>query len=170
MMFNNPNDYWQGHDPYKGMNDDERMGVGCMQAASVIVGVVLGLLLCALFSSCSTQRVVTVERKTTDTLMMLNSIRDSIYLRDSIFVTQQVAGDTVRITTDRWHTKFRDRLVTDTIYRAVRDTVPIPYTVEKKVKADLTWWQESRLMLANIVLIILSVLFLFKVLKLKLKP
>lgn len=141
-----------------------------MQAASVIVGVVLGLLLCALFSSCSTQRVVTVERKTTDTLMMLNSIRDSIYLRDSIFVTQQVAGDTVRITTDRWHTKFRDRLVTDTIYRAVRDTVPIPYTVEKKVKADLTWWQESRLMLANIVLIILSVLFLFKVLKLKLKP
>lgn len=140
-----------------------------MQAASVIVGVVLGLLLCSLLSSCSTQRVVTVERKTTDTLMMLNSIRDSIYLRDSIFVTQQVAGDTVRITTDRWHTKFRDRLVTDTIYRAVRDTVPVPYAVEKKVKADLTWWQESRLMLANIVLIILSVLFLFKGLKF-LKP
>lgn len=140
-----------------------------MQAASVIVGVVLGLLLCALFSSCSTQRVVTVERKTTDTLMMLNSIRDSIYLRDSIFVTQQVAGDTVRITTDRWHTKFRDRLVTDTIYRAVRDTVPVPYAVEKKVKADLNWWQESRLMLANIVLIILAILFLFKGLKF-LKP
>jgi PhoPQ-activated pathogenicity-related protein len=169
MIYNNPNDYWQGQDPYKGMNDDERMGVGCMQAASVIVGVVLGLLLCALLSSCSTQRVVTVERKTTDTLLCYSSKRDSVYLRDSIFVTQQVAGDTVRITTNRWHTKFRDRLVTDTIYRAVRDTVPVPYTVEKKVKADLTWWQESRLMLANIVLIILAVLFLFKGLKF-LKP
>ena len=171
MIYNNPNDYWQGHDPYNGLSDDERMKAGCMQLASIIFSVILALLLFALLNSCSTQRVVTVERRTTDTLMMLNSIRDSIYLHDSIFVSQQTAGDTVRIFTDRWHTAFRDRLVTDTIYRAVRDTVPVPYAVEKKVKAELTWWQESRLVLANIVLILIGFLFLYHVFKvLKLKP
>lgn len=171
MIYNNPNDYWQGQDPYKGLDDDERMKAGCLQLASIIASVILALLLCALFNSCSTQRVVTVERRTTDTLMMLNSIRDSIYLHDSIFVSQQTSGDTVRIFTDRWHTAFRDRLVTDTIYRAVRDTVPVPYAVEKKVKAELTWWQQSRLILANIVLILIGFLFLYHVFKvLKLKP
>lgn len=28
-IFHNPNDNWQGYDPYKGMNDKERMRVGC---------------------------------------------------------------------------------------------------------------------------------------------
>lgn len=171
MIYNNPNDYWQGQDPYKGLDDNERMKVGCLQLVSIIFSVILALLLCALFNSCSTQRVVTVERRTTDTLMMLNSIRDSVYLHDSIFVSQKTAGDTVRIFTDRWHTAFRDRMVTDTIYRAVRDTVPVPYAVEKKVKAELTWWQQSRLVLANIVLILIGFLFLYHVFKvLKLKP
>ena len=34
MMYNNPNDYWQGHNPYNGMNDDELMKAGCLQGAA----------------------------------------------------------------------------------------------------------------------------------------
>ena len=169
MIYNHPNDYWQGQDPYKGLSDDERMKAGCMQLASIIFSVILALLLFALFNSCSTQRVVTVERRTTDTLMMLNSIRDSIYLHDSIFVSQQTAGDTVRILTDRWHTAFRDRLVTDTIYRAVRDTVPVPYAVEKKVKAELTWWQQTRMHIGGIVLAVLGLYIAFILIKIPYK-
>ena len=36
MDFTNPNDFWmhkmQKYDPYKNMNDDERMKAGCIQA------------------------------------------------------------------------------------------------------------------------------------------
>ena len=38
----------------------------------------------------------------------------------------------------------------------VRDSIPIPYPVEvtKEVPAELTWWQQTRLYLANILLIL----------------
>jgi hypothetical protein len=36
MDYNNPNDYWQGYDPYKGLSDDERMQAGCMQVTILL--------------------------------------------------------------------------------------------------------------------------------------
>ena len=37
-------------------------------------------------------------------------------------------GDTVHITTDRWHTRWRDRILYDSIYIAQRDTVTVTTT------------------------------------------
>lgn len=165
MIYNNPNDYWQGHDPYNGLSDDERMKAGCMQLASIIVSVILALLLFALFNSCSTQRVVTVERRTTDTMMMLNSIRDSIYLHDSIFVSQQTTGDTVRIFTDRWHTQYRDRWQHDTLYKSRTDSVPVPVPTPVEVPAKLTWWQQTRMHIGGIVLAVLGIYIAFILIK-----
>ena len=136
-----------------------------MQAASVIVGVVLGLLLCALFSSCSTQRVVTVERRTTDTLMMLNSIRDSIYLHDSIYVSYFVRADTVFRTVERWHTQYRDRWQHDTIYKSRTDSVPVPVPTPVEVPAKLTWWQQTRMHIGGIVLAVLGLYIAFILIK-----
>lgn len=39
----------------------------------------------------------------------------------------------------------------------VHDSIPVPYQVEKKVPAPLTWWQQARLHLANIMLYLLAV-------------
>lgn len=43
--YNNPNDVWShtGYDPYRGMNDDERMKAGCFQMAAFII-TLIGLL------------------------------------------------------------------------------------------------------------------------------
>lgn len=165
MIYNNPNDYWQGQDPYNGLSDDERMKVGCMQLASIIFSVILALLLFALFNSCSTQRVVTVERRTTDTMMMLNSIRDSIYLHDSIYVSDFVRTDTVFRTVERWHTQYRDRWQHDTIYKSRTDSVPVPVPTPVEVPAKLTWWQQTRMHIGGIVLAVLGLYIAFILIK-----
>ena len=88
-------------------------------------------------AGCKTREVVVTEHHT-DTLRLVQHHRDSIYLHDSTFVREFVQGDTVRIVTEMWHTKYRDRLKTDTLYRSRTDSVPVPYPVIKEVKKPLT--------------------------------
>ena len=88
-------------------------------------------------AGCKTREVVVTEHHT-DTLRLTQHHRDSIYLPDSTFVREYIQGDTVRIVTEMWHTKYRDRLKTDTLYRSRTDSVPVPYPVVKEVKKPLT--------------------------------
>ena len=104
-----------------------------------------------LLTSCTTTKVVEVEKVRTDTTYITKWQRDSVWLHDSIHVTER--GDTVRI--ERWHTKWRDRLRVDTIYQAKTDSIPVPYEVVKEVPAPLSWWQRVRLWLGNVVLLVL---------------
>ena len=89
-------------------------------------------------AGCKTKEYVTVTEHHTDTLWRTQHHRDSIYLHDSTFVREFIYGDTVRIVTEMWHTRFRDRLKTDTLYRSRIDSVPVPYPVVKEVKKPLT--------------------------------
>lgn len=98
---------------------------------------------------CKTVEVQTVERVRTDTLRQMVVQRDSIYLHDSTFV--RVAGDTILM--ERWHTRWRDRLRTDTVYQSRVDSVPKPYPVIKEVPADLSWWQRTRMFIGSAVLV-----------------
>jgi hypothetical protein len=169
MEYNNPNQPWfpPGYDPYKELNDTERMVVGCLSVASVIAGVIVALLLCALFAGCTTTRYIPVERHTVDTLRLTQTVRDSIYLSDSIYVSDFVRDDTVYKTVDRWHTRYVERTTHDTIYQARTDSIPAPYPVEVPVEKPLTWWQQARLHLANILLWTLGVVALFYVIRRK---
>lgn len=81
---------------------------------------------------------------------------DSIYLSDSIYISDFVRDDTVYKTIDRWHTRYVERTRTDTLYQARTDSIPVPVEVEKQVPAPLSWWQQTRLHLANIMLYLLA--------------
>jgi len=155
MEYNNPNQPWlpPDYDPYKDMSDKERMAVGCVGVFGIIAGVVAALLLCALFASCTTTKYVPVVEHRTDTLMKYSIQRDSIYLHDSIRVSEK--GDTIRI--EKWHTRYIECTAHDTIYQSRTDSIVAPYPVEVPVEKPLTWWQQARLHLANIVLILLAV-------------
>lgn len=138
-LFNDPNDPWQhiyGNDPIHGNTDDERqvMQAGCFQLVAMLAFIVVAMALCLLFSSCTTERIVTVERVRTDTTYITKHQRDSVWLHDSTFV--KVAGDTVWI--ERWHTKWQIHLEHDTIYRSRVDSVPVPYPVVKEVEKPLS--------------------------------
>ena len=122
----------------------------------------LVILLAVLLVGCKTkERVVTVETVRTDTTYITKHQRDSVWLHDSIHVTEK--GDTIRI--ERWHTKYVEKATHDTLYQATHDTIPQPYPVEKLVERELSWWQQTRLHLANIMLWLLGiggVLFILK--------
>lgn len=110
----------------------------------------------SLFTSCTTTRTVTVERVRTDTVRITQLQRDSIFRHDSIYVRERTQGDTVIMEVDRWHTQYRDRLLIDTCYISRRDSVPVPYPVEKRVPAQLSGWQNFQLWLGRLLLIALA--------------
>ncbi len=115
-----------------------------------------GTLLMLLFSSCTTTKYIEVPVVKIDTLYKSKTVTDSVYVHDSTFV--KVAGDTILI--EKWHTRWRDHIIYDTVYRVKIDSIPAPYPVEtvKEVEKELTWWQQLRLHLANITLIVLALL------------
>ena len=154
MEYSNPNDYWERQeDLYRGMSDDERLQAGCLHGLFYIVVVVIAFAVCALFGSCTTTKYVPVIEHRTDTLIQTNVRHDSVVVKDSIFMKQ--SGDTVRI--EKWHTKYVEREVRDTTYISKTDSIPKPYPVIKEVPAQLTWWQQTRLHLANILLWVLGI-------------
>ena len=124
-----------------------------IRSVAILITVIIGMIICALCSSCTTTKYVPVIEHKTDTLIQTNLQRDSIYVHDSITVSQQ--GDTVRI--EKWHTKYVEREVHDTLYQAVHDSIPQPYPVIKEVPAELTWWQHFRISLANILLWVVGI-------------
>lgn len=119
----------------------------------------------AIVSGCKTkERVVTVEKVRTDTTYITKQQHDSIWLHDSIYMKEWLQGDTIYQLRDRWHTKYIEKLRVDTFLRLKTDSVPVPYPVEKIVKVEkpLTWWQQTRLHLANITLYLLAIFAGFK--------
>lgn len=117
------------------------------------------LLIAALVSACKSHKTIEQNSVTKDTVVVNHTRHDSVYIEsikhDSIYVREK--GDTVLI--EKWHTQYRDRwrdrLVYDSIYIAHRDTVVQTKIVE--VKASLSWWQQTRLHIANILLYALSI-------------
>ena len=109
---------------------------------------------------CKTKEYVPVVEHHTDTLRVVQHHRDSIYLHDSTFVREYIHGDTVRIVTEMWHTKYRDRLKTDTLYRSRTDSVPVPYPVIKEVKKPLSLIEKG-LMVTGIAALTAILIFFF---------
>ena len=107
------------------------------------------ILVALLLVGCKTkEKVVTVEKVRNDTTYITKHQRDSVWLHDSIHVTEK--GDTIRI--ERWHTKYVERATHDTLYQATHDTIPQPYPVEKLVERELSWWQQTRMHLGEALL------------------
>ena len=94
------------------------------------------LILC--FMSCKgTERIVEVQTVKTEYKDKIVEKRDSIYVKDSTFV--YVGGDTVYMY--KYKNIYRDKIKTDTLYITKRDSVAVPYPVEKK----MSYWEENLL-------------------------
>ena len=118
------------------------------------------LLMIALWlTSCTTTKVVTVEKVKTDTTYITKQQRDSIWLHDSIHVTER--GDTIRI--ERWHTKYIEREVHDTLYRAKTDSIPVPYEVVKEVPRQKSWFERTMFSVGIIALMALALFLAMKI-------
>lgn len=134
-----------------------------MKRHSLSVSFVLFVVLMTTLTGCRSVKVVEVEKVHTDTTYIRQQMWDSIHVHDSIYVREK--NDTVRI--ERWHTKYIERLRTDTVYQSRVDSVPVPYPVEVKVQRELTWWQKFRLTLGTIALGAIGVGIVLLILKIK---
>ena len=126
---------------------------------------------CALLlTSCTTrERVVMVETTRTDTTYITKHQRDSIWLHDSIFVSEKQKGDTVYVLQERWRTRYVDRATHDTIYHFLTDSVPVPYPVTEYVEKKLNKWQRLRMRGGDALFAMLGIGIVFAILKLKAK-
>lgn len=105
-------------------------------------------------ASCTTTKYVEVPVVHTDTLIVTNHQKDSVWLHDSIHVKEQ--GDTVYY--EHWHTNYKEKLVHDTIYKSRVDSVAKPYPVEKivEVEKELNWWQKLVMGMGSVMLILMG--------------
>lgn len=107
---------------------------------------------------CTTTKYITVDRVTHDTTYVAKHQRDSIWLHDSIRVSEK--GDTIHI--EKWHTKYVEREVHDTLYQATRDTIPQPYPVTEYVEKPLAWWQKGLIWIGIVALMVVIVITVWK--------
>lgn len=100
--------------------------------------IITGLIVAVVITMCSCTRTIYVPQVSVehDSIYITQHSRDSIYLHDSILIREK--GDTVWM--ERWHTAYRDRLLTDTIYIERRDSIVVPYPVEKKLTTMQRAW------------------------------
>lgn len=119
--------------------DKETKGKAIATALYTALMAIIAMLIALFFGSCRSVRTIEKEVIKTDTVVMNKIQIDSIYVNDSIYIRELIAGDTVKITTDRWHTRWRDRILYDSIYIAQRDTVTV--TTTKEVPRKPSGWQ-----------------------------
>ena len=105
----------------------------------VMIIIFLSLLALALTSCSPKVRLVPVEHTHIEWRDRLRL--DSVYLHDSIYITERMAGDTVYKVKEVF--RFRDRWRVDTVNTGRIDSIRITEVVE--VPAKLTVWQAWRL-------------------------
>lgn len=174
MEYNNPNSPWMhtGYDPYyENMSDDDRVKSGCMQVIIYIVAIIVGLALCALFGSCTTTKYVPVTQQHTEHHWHTDSVRerDSVHTENSTIIRELDSAAMARygiqlknaerawlVQSREMEMRLRELERMTTTRDTVHDSIPAPYPVEVEVPADLTWWQQTRLHIANVLLWLLA--------------
>ena len=187
MDYMNPNDYWrhQDYDPYKGMNDEEKLRAGCWQMVVFLVAVAIGMIVCSFFTSCKSVEYVPVVQTHEQHHWHTDSVKekDSIYHENTTIIQQLDSaamaqyGIQLKSAERAWLVKTAEleRQIQQLSHLTqdrdtVRDSVPVPYPVIKEVPAELTWWQQTRLHIANILLWALLIVGVVWIIKKKLLP
>lgn len=96
------------------------------------------IVLTLLLAGCRTKYVAVPEYRYRDSVQVRHE-RDSVFLHDSVYVSEMVTGDTVYLTRYRERTLYRDRLHTDTLRTARTDSICVPYPVERRVEVTPQW-------------------------------
>lgn len=103
---------------------------------------ILTILLTSAICSCRSVEYVPRETIKHDTTYINKLIKDSIYLKDSVYIHSK--NDTVFV--EKYKYQYIDKVVRDTSYVVKSDTISVPYPVEKK----LTRWQQLKLDIGGI--------------------
>lgn len=129
-----------------------------MKFEGVLV-LILGLLVLWALCSCTKTEYITVEKVRTDTVWQNHTKHDSIWVHDSIRVSEK--GDTVRI--EKWHTKYVETEKHDTVYKSRTDSVPVPYPVTQYVEKPRSKFEKGLMGVGILSLMAIIVFIAWKV-------
>ena len=167
--YNNPNEMWRhnGYDPYKGMRDEERLKAGCFQMVAFFVMIMESLALCALFGSCTTTKYVPVQQQHTEHHWHTDSVkeRDSVHTENTTIIREVDSaamakyGIQMQANQRAWlvlqremEQRLRELEHMTATHDTIHDSIPCPVDVIKEVPAKLTWWQQTRLHIINVLM------------------
>ena len=134
---------------------------GLAESCFLLAGILIVVIVFLLLTSCKQIEYVTVEKVRNDTTYITKHQRDSVWLHDSIMVTEK--GDTIRI--EKWHTKYIEKQVHDTTYVATHDTIPHPFPLIKMVEKPLGWWQKGLIWTGIFALMVIIIFVVWKLKK-----
>lgn len=103
---------------------------------------ILIILLASAICSCRSVEYIPRETIKHDTTYINKLIKDSIYIKDSVYIHSK--NDTVFV--EKYKYQYIDKVVRDTSYVVKSDTISVPYPVEKR----LTRWQQLKLDIGGI--------------------
>ena len=133
--YHNPNEHWYYR--HKLMNSKASYKA-CFFS---LIGMIIMFIIILFFTSCKTIQYVPVPEYHHDSIYFTQVQFDSIYQHDSIYIKEYTKGDTVYFEHTKWHTKYKEKEVHDTLYIAKTDSISVPYPVEKQ----LTKWQKIKM-------------------------
>ena len=80
-----------------------------------------------------------VQSNDTTSFIQRSARVDTVYLRDSVFVSEKMRGDTVYLTRVEWRDRWRTRMVHDTIVRTDSIVQVIEHPPERYVPKFYRW-------------------------------
>ena len=112
----------------------------------------MGIIILASASCSSTKSMPVVQSNDTTSFIQRSASSDTVYLRDSVFVSERMRGDTVYLTRVEWRDRWRTRVERDTVMdvRVEKEVVQLP--PERYVPKFYKWC--TGLLLAFLVLAI----------------
>ena len=119
---------------YEDFYDNRQPHSGCLFPFALFAAIFIVIVI-FVFSGCKTIEYVEVPKVEKEYISKLDSIyfleKDSIYIREK--------GDTVFV--DKWHTRYKEVIRTDTILKS--DSIRVPYPVNHYFQP--TWWQQTKM-------------------------
>ena len=91
-------------------------------------GVSMAIIILVSVSCCSTKSMPVVLSNDTTSFIQRSARVDTIYLHDSVFVSERQRGDTVYLTRTEWRDRWRTRVERDTVVdvRVEKEVVQLP--------------------------------------------
>ena len=88
----------------------------------------MGIIILVSVSCSSTKSMPVVQSNDTTSFIQRSARVDTVYLKDSVFVSEKMRGDTVYLTRTEWRDRWRTRVERDTVVdvRVEKEVVQLP--------------------------------------------
>lgn len=166
MIYNNPDDAWMKH-----ASKEDQPKYGCFRVLAILIGFLIAMAICAL-CSCTTTKYVPLTEQHTEHHWHTDSVkeRDSVHTENTTIIREVDSaamskyGIQMQSNQRAWlvlqremEQRLRELEHMTATRDTIRDSIPYPVEVTKEVPAELTWWQQTRLYMANIMIGLLAI-------------